>query len=182
MAIYHVSNGTAKRMDGAGDGSLYAPVTSIATPENGSTASKAYAVGEMFIRDGKLCTCTTAIGSGGSFAKGTNYSEGSVGEVLSQLNSNISENVVSLSTRVAITSTTDDYIVPHDGYIDVEANGDSSYIAVVVSDDLIISAMGKTISGSGIWQGNSLFVRKGMTAKIYNKGGNSVAYFFPLSS
>ena len=87
MAIYHVSNGTAKRMDGAGDGSLYAPVTSIATPENGSTASKAYAVGEMFIRDGKLCTCTVAISAGGTFAKGTNYSEGSVGEVLSQLNS-----------------------------------------------------------------------------------------------
>lgn len=72
------------------DGSLYAPVTSIATPENGDTASKTYAVGEMFIRGGKLCTCLVAIAQGGTFVKDTNYKEGDVGSVLTELNSNIS--------------------------------------------------------------------------------------------
>ena len=70
------------------DGSLYAPVTSIATPENGNTASKPYAVGEMFIRGGKLCTCILAIDSGDTLTKDTNYKEGDVGSVLTELNSN----------------------------------------------------------------------------------------------
>lgn len=70
------------------DGSLYAPVTSVATPENGDTASKTYAVGEMFIRGGKLCTCLVAIAQGGTFVKDTNYKEGDVGSVLTELNSN----------------------------------------------------------------------------------------------
>lgn len=68
------------------DGSLYAPVTSIATPENGDSASKAYAVGEMFIRDGKLCTCIVAISSGDALVKDTNYKDGDVGSVLTELN------------------------------------------------------------------------------------------------
>lgn len=72
-----------------GDGSLYAPVTSIATPENGGTASKAYAVGEMFIRGGKLCTCIVAISAGDTLIKDTNYKEGDVGSVLTELNSKI---------------------------------------------------------------------------------------------
>ena len=74
-----------------GDGSLYAPVTSIATPENGDTASKAYAVGEMFIRGGKLCTCIVAISSGDTLVKDTNYKEGDVGSVLTELNSKLYE-------------------------------------------------------------------------------------------
>lgn len=71
------------------DGSLYAPVTSVATPENGDTASKPYAVGEMFIRGGKLCTCILAIDSGDTLTKDTNYKEGDVGSVLTELNSNL---------------------------------------------------------------------------------------------
>lgn len=81
----------ANNKTGGGDGSLYAPVTSIATPENGDTASKAYAVGEMFIRGGKLCTCTVAISAGDALVKDTNYKEGDVGSVLTELNSNLTE-------------------------------------------------------------------------------------------
>ena len=117
MAIYFNNNGTAKRMDGAGDGSLYAPVTSVATPENGDTASKAYAVGEMFIRGGKLCTCILAIDSGDTLTKDTNYKEGDVGSVLTELNSNLDARFICkyiIVPDVELTPNTYMTAAPHD--------------------------------------------------------------------
>ena len=54
------------------DNSVIAPV------ESRSTSSKAYAVGEHFIRDGAFCTCLQAIAQGGSFTLNTNYTAGDV--------------------------------------------------------------------------------------------------------
>lgn len=54
------------------DNSVIAPV------ESGATASKAYAVGEHFIRDGAFCTAKTAIASGATFTLNTNYTAGDV--------------------------------------------------------------------------------------------------------
>ena len=56
--------------------------TVIGTVENGATASQAYAVGEHFIKDGKFCTCISAIASGGTFTKNTNYVEGTIADNL----------------------------------------------------------------------------------------------------
>ena len=55
--------------------------TVIGTVENGATASQAYAVGEHFIKDGKFCTCISAISSGGTFTKNTNYVEGTIADL-----------------------------------------------------------------------------------------------------
>lgn len=73
----------------SGGGSLYAPVTSIATPENGDSASKAYAVGDHFIRDGAFCTAISAIAQGGSFTLNTNYMAGNVGSILTELTAKV---------------------------------------------------------------------------------------------
>ena len=62
--------------------SLKADKTTIATEETGATASKAYAVGEHFIRNGKFCTAKTAIASGATFTLNTNYVEGTVADSL----------------------------------------------------------------------------------------------------
>jgi len=59
------------------------PNTLVATEEYGPTSSQAYAIGDYFIRGGKLCKCTQAIASGGTFTKNTNYSEVDVGSQLS---------------------------------------------------------------------------------------------------
>lgn len=53
----------------------------IAPVESTSTASKAYAVGDLLIYDGKLYRVTAAIASGGTITPGTNVTETSVSEV-----------------------------------------------------------------------------------------------------
>ena len=60
-----------------------ADITAIGTDESGrTTASKAYAIGEHFYKDGKFCTAKTAIASGATFTLNTNYVEGSVASVI----------------------------------------------------------------------------------------------------
>ena len=54
----------------------------VGTVENGTAASRAYAVGEHFIRNGKFCTCISAIASGATLTMNTNYVEGTVAEAL----------------------------------------------------------------------------------------------------
>lgn len=45
----------------------------IAPIENGTTASKAYQVGQYFLKDNQFCKAKTAIASGATFTLGTNY-------------------------------------------------------------------------------------------------------------
>ena len=54
----------------------------VGTVENGTTASKAYAVGKHFIRNDKFCTAIAAIASGATLTQGTNYVEGTIAEAL----------------------------------------------------------------------------------------------------
>ena len=54
----------------------------MAKHEDGSTSSKAYAIGDYFIRGGKYCKCISAIASGGTFTKNTNYTETDIGSQL----------------------------------------------------------------------------------------------------
>lgn len=58
----------------------------VGTVENGTTASKAYAVGEHFIRNDKFCTAIAAIASGATLTQGTNYVEGTIAEALIRQN------------------------------------------------------------------------------------------------
>lgn len=58
------------------DNSVIAPV------ENGTTASKAYAVGSHFIRGGKFCTCKANTAQGETCTLNTNYVEGALGDVV----------------------------------------------------------------------------------------------------
>lgn len=58
------------------DNSVIAPV------ESGATSSKAYAVGEHFIRDGAFCTVTTAITSGESLVGSNKFTSGDVASAL----------------------------------------------------------------------------------------------------
>lgn len=66
--------------DGKADNSVIAPV------ESGTTASRAYAAGEHFIKNGAFCTAKTAIAQGEAFTLNTNYTASDVGNVL--LNTN----------------------------------------------------------------------------------------------
>lgn len=61
---------------------IYAAITALGTYESGATASKAYAVGEHFYKNGKFCTAKSAIASGATFTLGTNYVEGTVADAI----------------------------------------------------------------------------------------------------
>ena len=62
--------------------STNADISAIATNETGTTASKAYAVGEHFYKNGKFCTAKATIAQGAQFTLNTNYVEGTVADNL----------------------------------------------------------------------------------------------------
>lgn len=60
-----------------------ADTTSIGTNESDrATASKAYAIGEHFYKDGKFCTAIASIASGATLSLNTNYVEGTIAEAI----------------------------------------------------------------------------------------------------
>ena len=54
----------------------------IGTVEDGATASKAWSVGEHFIRGGKFCTVTVPVTTSSTWTEGSNYTSGDVAEML----------------------------------------------------------------------------------------------------
>lgn len=52
----------------------------IGPEEKTATASRAYAVGEHFVKDGYFCTAKTAIAQGATLTLNTNYTQGDVAE------------------------------------------------------------------------------------------------------
>lgn len=67
-------------IQGGGGGSDKADISAIGTNETGATASKAYALGEHFYKNGKFCTAKAAIAQGATFTLGTNYVEGTISD------------------------------------------------------------------------------------------------------
>ena len=65
--------------------------SNLATIETTSTASKAYSVGDYLVYKGQLYEVTSAIASGGTLTVGTNIVATTVGNVLSTINSNLSD-------------------------------------------------------------------------------------------
>jgi len=61
-----------------------APKTDIATVESGSTASRAYSVGELVYVNGDLYKVITAIASGATFTVGTNIQSTNVSDAVNQ--------------------------------------------------------------------------------------------------
>ncbi len=60
-----------------------ADISAIGTDESGrTTASKAYAVGEHFYKDGKFCTAIASIASGATLTLNTNYVEGTIADAV----------------------------------------------------------------------------------------------------
>lgn len=57
-----------------------ADITAIGINETGATASKEYAFGEHFYKNGKFCTAKAAIARGAQFTLNTNYVEGTVAD------------------------------------------------------------------------------------------------------
>ena len=74
----------------------------IATVEATSTASKAYALGDLFFYNGKLYVCTLAFAQGAMIIPGTNCSETTISAQIGSLNSAIANKE---STPTVLTQT-----------------------------------------------------------------------------
>jgi len=74
-------NGDKYEIQGGG-GTDKADISAIGTNEPNTIASRAYAVGEHFYKNGKFCTCTQAIAQGAQFTLGTNYVEGTIADYI----------------------------------------------------------------------------------------------------
>lgn len=86
--LYKCMTSTADSTDTYANKSL-ATEQELAYVENGTTASRNYAVGEYFCKNGKTCRAKTAISSGATLTLNTNYEEVSGGG-LNDLRSDIS--------------------------------------------------------------------------------------------
>jgi hypothetical protein len=89
----------------------------IGTVEDGTNPTKAYAVGEHFIRNGKFCTVTVAVTTSSTWTLGSNYVEGDVADELTYNESSISisdnELFSSLPTNIVCKSGNIKQIVFH---------------------------------------------------------------------
>ncbi len=67
----------------------------VGTVESGTTASRAYAIGEHFIRNDKFCTCIATIASGATLTLNTNYVEGTIADnITKRVNYSATEHVI----------------------------------------------------------------------------------------
>ena len=63
--------------------SLRVPISMLGTDESGrTTASQAYASGNYFYKDGYMCKALTSISAGATLTLNTNYSQGTLADIL----------------------------------------------------------------------------------------------------
>lgn len=92
--------------------------TAIAPVENGTTASRAYAIGENFMKDGAFCTAIAAIAQGATFTLDTNYTAGTVGAEIegdAEKISTLQTKVTNLERKTAMDGTGDFPVTVTDG-------------------------------------------------------------------
>lgn len=79
----------------------------IGTVEDGTNPTKAYAVGEHFIRNGKFCTVTVAVTTSSTWTLGSNYVEGYVADEFG-----IVEELVSLGAKNIEANSQNSFSIP----------------------------------------------------------------------
>lgn len=144
--------------------------------ENEETASRTYNVGEYIVRNGVYYKVTQTIVSGTAFNVGVNIEEKSVGEEITEINSNLTHN--SFGTKITLTHNTN-YICPCDGYFQIICSANNSYVSGYVNNVFLLNTFipPSAISNSIL----AIFVRKGMTIKYTSSIANSnYGYFIPL--
>lgn len=105
---------------------IYTLLTIVGTVESGTTASKAYAIGEHFIKDGYFCTATTVIASGATLTLNTNYTAESIADVCKALLTAINQ----LSGSLATVATTGSYSDLTDEPINRTASNGSTTVSL----------------------------------------------------
>ncbi len=128
---------------GASGGGEGVATSVVGTVENGTAASKTYAVGEHFIRNDKFCTAIAAIASGATLTLNTNYVEGTIAEaVANKYNYSTTEHVVGkwIDGSTLYEKTFDCGTLPSSAGAKYVSTGFDSHIKVVDVKAIIISS------------------------------------------
>lgn len=149
--------------------------------ENGTTASRTYNAGEYIVRGGVYYRVKTTIASGTSFVVGTNIEKKSVGEEITAINNNLSQN--SIGSPISLNSITEPYLCQSDGYISLQSYGYSARTQVSIIHDNKALPFSVVASQNEYKEYNTFFVKKGMY--IRKDAGGDGTYsnisFIPLS-
>ena len=139
--------------------------TDIATVESGSTASRAYSVGELVYVNGNLYKVITAISLGSAFTVGTNIQATNVSSRFADFEKTTLGGAVNI-TETLYTATTDGYLEFSRGSTETlwRINGTIAYrlAPITGNTDIFLN-----------------YLKKGMS--INRASGNGVAKFYPLN-
>lgn len=146
--------------------------TDIATVESGSTASRAYSVGELVYVNGQLYKVITAISLGSAFTVGTNIQSTSVSDALE------SSNILGSSVVIPFGA---DYTCSADGYLQIYIfNSKEMNVKIKGADSgTAITYNVKNVTGTG--NTYSLYVRKGMIIRCNNTSSEGSLNFTPFT-
>lgn len=178
LTNYYTKTETDAEIEDAVDGT-------IATVESSATASKAYAVGEFLVYEGKLRKVTSAITQGGTITPGTNVSDTTAGAEFATINSNLTDlmpnNLATSVSLASYTSRATSYKCPSDGYLYIDSNT-SGTINILVGMSFadstgFIQEHITTVNISRV-----VFVKKGMILWAPYQAGVSMLEFRALNT
>lgn len=136
--------------DGKADNSVIAPV------ESGTTASRSYAAGTHFIRDGAFCTAKTAIAQGETFTLNTNYTTGTVGDRVGDLEDKLSwkflgyYDITTTQQTLTVPSNVNEYLVVVGRKNNYQVYGGVSYIIPYTESIMCVIVTGPLYDAEGI--------------------------------
>ena len=130
----------------------------IATVEESSTASKAYAVGDRFYLNGKLCIATADIALGGTITLNTNCKLDVLGEDVSELKTETTQNTSEIAEKSNSTIRT------------VQTEHGSTAVPIYADKNQKDSIKSLVLSGAATSGCNKLIILDGSSDENWQKG------------
>lgn len=157
----------------------------IIAPEFDAEAG-VYAVGDLVIYQGGLYQFTTAHETAGAWNP-EEVAAVKVSEALSSLESGLTNLTINtFGNNVDLSSYTSDdnlYTFPNDGYVCINSTTATTGTGqlTIYSSNSLGSNFGFVLNATDAWQGNAVFVKKGMRAKVNSLATGFVALYIPLT-
>ena len=117
---------------------------------------------------------------------GTDLISTNAEDAIKEVNSNLSAHTFGSVVNISnYTDSSNPYVFPNDGYINLSAQGDTSICAFILtggSGNVTQTVFGRTVSGTAKWDNKLVYVKKGMSCyhKTDISSGTQGATFIPL--
>lgn len=145
------------------------------------SAETSYTAGDLVNYNGTIYICTND--HTGEW-DADDFSATTIGAELNAINSNLKMNKFGSMVDISSYASDDNpYIIPSDGYILMNSMSQTSgggTVSIYGPDTLSIN-IGFSLNANGSWQGNAIYVRAGMRAKVVGLDTGFIAGFIPLT-